>query len=261
MDAMACRASRWYSDTLAASVTGQMSSRWCGIPSRSAGVSLAVPMSMPRYSCMESALMISPPRVSARRSDRADFPAAVGPTTATTGWSDTGLRAGTARRHAEQDPLWRQPRFGYPCAGFAARARPACGAGRAGGPGIAAAGPPDAQRRLVGQQVVRRGAGDDGRDHVAGAGRGGVAGDGTGREVHQAVVRGAARHPVRGAVLAALAVGDQNNDLVAGQLLVLLPGDLRDQRGQPLVAIPDHLGRHLVVHLRGGRAGADGVLE
>ena len=48
MSSTAARASRWYSATLAGSVTSQMSSRWCGTPSRSAGVSLAVPMSMPR---------------------------------------------------------------------------------------------------------------------------------------------------------------------------------------------------------------------
>ena len=44
-----------------------------------------MPMSMPRYSCMESALTISPPSDRASRSDSPDFPAAVGPTTAITG--------------------------------------------------------------------------------------------------------------------------------------------------------------------------------
>ena len=41
-------ASRWYSATLAVSVTSQMSSSWCGTPPRSSVVSLAVPMSIPR---------------------------------------------------------------------------------------------------------------------------------------------------------------------------------------------------------------------
>ena len=36
------------SATLAGSVTSQMSRRWCGMPPRSSGVSLAVPMSIPR---------------------------------------------------------------------------------------------------------------------------------------------------------------------------------------------------------------------
>jgi hypothetical protein len=44
----AARATRWYAATLAGSVTSQMSSTWCGTPARSAGVSLAVPMSIPR---------------------------------------------------------------------------------------------------------------------------------------------------------------------------------------------------------------------
>ena len=55
------------------------------MPTRWAGASLAVPMSMPRYSCMESALMTSPPSSWASRRPRSDLPAAVAPTTATTG--------------------------------------------------------------------------------------------------------------------------------------------------------------------------------
>ncbi len=45
---MTPRAIRWYSATLAATVTSQTSSRWWVIPPCSPGVSLAVPMSMPR---------------------------------------------------------------------------------------------------------------------------------------------------------------------------------------------------------------------
>src|SRR5690606_32577923 len=46
--------------------------------------SFAVPMSMPRYTCIESALTTSPPRRSASSTARSDLPAAVGPTTAIT---------------------------------------------------------------------------------------------------------------------------------------------------------------------------------
>ena len=49
---------------------------------RSSAESLAVPMSMPRYSCIESALTISPPSAVASRIPSSDFPTAVGPTTA-----------------------------------------------------------------------------------------------------------------------------------------------------------------------------------
>ena len=48
MPAMTSSASTWYSATLAVVVTSQTSSKWCGIPRRSAIESLAVPMSMPR---------------------------------------------------------------------------------------------------------------------------------------------------------------------------------------------------------------------
>src|SRR3954464_10961145 len=55
------------------------------MPRRCATVSFAVPMSMPRYSCMASALTISPPSRSASSRPRSDLPVAVGPTTATMG--------------------------------------------------------------------------------------------------------------------------------------------------------------------------------
>ncbi|GAA3080293.1 hypothetical protein GCM10020254_25800 [Streptomyces goshikiensis] len=45
-------------------------------------------------------------------------------------------------------------------------------------------------------------------------------------EVHEAVVRGAPREAVRGAVLAALALRDHDLQGAADLLLVLLPGDL-----------------------------------
>ncbi len=71
--------------TDAASRTCHRSSRWCGTPPRSTRSGFAVPMSMPRYSCMESALTTSPPRRWASATASAVLPVAVGPTTATTG--------------------------------------------------------------------------------------------------------------------------------------------------------------------------------
>jgi tRNA A37 N6-isopentenylltransferase MiaA len=47
---------------------------------RVAASGFAVPMSMPRYTCAESALTISPPNRRARASATADLPDAVGPT-------------------------------------------------------------------------------------------------------------------------------------------------------------------------------------
>src|SRR5256885_12011956 len=56
-----------------------MSIRWCGMPRRSTGATLSVPMSNPRYTAVESQLMISPPKRSATASPTALFPVAVGP--------------------------------------------------------------------------------------------------------------------------------------------------------------------------------------
>ena len=55
-----------------------------GRPRARRACSLAVPMSMPRYSCIASALTTSPPSACASASPRSDLPVAVGPTTATT---------------------------------------------------------------------------------------------------------------------------------------------------------------------------------
>src|SRR5256885_4547852 len=54
----------------------------CALPIsrvRSASVAFAVPISMPRYTCMESTEIISAPICSASSSAMADFPTAVGP--------------------------------------------------------------------------------------------------------------------------------------------------------------------------------------
>ena len=60
--------------------------RWCGTAARSAAVGLAVPMSRPRYTCIESIDTISTsPSACAAASASADFPDAVGPTSARCG--------------------------------------------------------------------------------------------------------------------------------------------------------------------------------
>ena len=74
-----------------------------GRPAARRAVSLAVPMSMPRYSCMASALTTSPPSACASASPRSDLPVAVGPTTATTrviGVSPGSVGRGRCRRRA-----------------------------------------------------------------------------------------------------------------------------------------------------------------
>ena len=53
--------------------------RWCGAAACSAGVGLAVPMSMPRKTCRESTEMISPPRWRATPTAAVVFPVAVAP--------------------------------------------------------------------------------------------------------------------------------------------------------------------------------------
>ena len=52
---------------------------WCTAAARSAGVGFAVPMSMRRYICMESAETISPPSALASAMPSAVLPVAVGP--------------------------------------------------------------------------------------------------------------------------------------------------------------------------------------
>ena len=151
------------------------------------------------------------------------------------------------------------------CRAAPARARPAGRRCRAGGvlrgalaglPGVARPGAAHAQRRVVRAQVMRRGTRDAGGYDVAGTRSGVVRG-----EVHQAVVAGAARHAVRGRVLAPLPLGDEDLDDGAVLPRVLLGGDLLDERDEPVVALLHHRPRHLVRHGRGRGARADRVLE
>src|SRR6266478_6412352 len=57
------------------------------MPRRSEWLGFAVPISKPRYSCVESQATTSPPSCSASFTPSADFPDAVGPTMATRGKS------------------------------------------------------------------------------------------------------------------------------------------------------------------------------
>ncbi len=83
MSAIAARAAAWNSDTVNSSAGSTRSSRWCGTARCSAGVGLAVPMSMPRYTCMESTVTISrSPSAAATARATEDLPDAVHPTRA-----------------------------------------------------------------------------------------------------------------------------------------------------------------------------------
>ncbi len=59
MAATAARASAWKRATDHSSSGSATSIRWCGTADRSSGVALAVPTSMPRYTCIESIETIS----------------------------------------------------------------------------------------------------------------------------------------------------------------------------------------------------------
>src|SRR5688572_14676550 len=92
-------ASRAYCAAVYSSVGSAMSMRWWGMPCRSWTDTLSVPMSKPRYTAVESQLMISPRRVAASASARALFPVAVGPRIATTG----GLRTDAEENVHDED--------------------------------------------------------------------------------------------------------------------------------------------------------------
>ena len=71
----------------------------------------AVPMSNPRYSCVESHAITSPPNCSASQTPNADFPDAVGPTMATSGeswlrfiWGTATATPGSAAPPAQSAP-------------------------------------------------------------------------------------------------------------------------------------------------------------
>ena len=142
----------------------------------------------------------------------------------------------------------------------------ACGGVTAGFPGVAGPGAADVERGAVGDEVVRRAVGDAGGDDVAGprGHSGPVRPVGRGRvrdEVHEAVVPRSAGHAAGGGILPPFSLGHQDLDHGSVLLLVLLGRDLVDQRDEPLVPVLHHVPRHLAVHGRGGRPGADRVLE
>ena len=68
-----------YRETEKSSSGSATSIMWWGMPPISSGVGLAVPMSMRRYICMESADTTSPLRALASSTARRVFPEAVGP--------------------------------------------------------------------------------------------------------------------------------------------------------------------------------------
>ena len=89
---------------------------------------MAVPMSMPRYSCIESALMTSPPMAPGQAQGERGLAGRVGPTTATTRQQAAGLRGTRGQaRHAGRQP-WGQPA----AAGMARTLRGRTGAIQAG---------------------------------------------------------------------------------------------------------------------------------
>src|SRR3979490_2151710 len=71
------------------------------MPRRSATAILSVPMSKPRYTAVESQLMISPPNRSASASASALLPVAVDPRTATT--SGLGIRSADAKEDVHDE--------------------------------------------------------------------------------------------------------------------------------------------------------------
>src|SRR5262249_38269099 len=95
-----------------------MSMRWWGTRARTSVVTLAVPMSRPRYTCAESTLTISMGAVSARRSAQSVLPAPVGPVRTQTGSAPgaAGTSANTSAAPQEQlvELLQGQARPGRP---------------------------------------------------------------------------------------------------------------------------------------------------
>ena len=85
--------------------------QWWATSARSAGVGLAVPMSMPRYTCIESTDTISTPVHGAgEASASADLPDAVGPTMASGGdvtAPSTGMRVRVGGQRDDLDELAR----------------------------------------------------------------------------------------------------------------------------------------------------------
>src|SRR5881628_2880534 len=75
------------------------------MPRRSAAAILSVPMSKPRYTAVESQLMISPSYRSASASASALLPVAVGPSTATANRLLTTLHAAARKPRKHADPL------------------------------------------------------------------------------------------------------------------------------------------------------------
>ena len=91
---------RWNSATVKSCAGSTRSSRWWRTSARSCSVGLAVPMSMPRYTCMGRSTRARPSaHLPGDAIATADFPDAVGPTTASHGDAgDRGQSRATSQR-------------------------------------------------------------------------------------------------------------------------------------------------------------------
>ena len=106
--------------------------------------------------------------------------------------------------------------------------------------------------------MVGCGVGDLGDDQIT---RARLADCGFARYVDEAIVGSTSRESCGRTVLATLPLGHEHLNLPTDEALALLPGDLLDQGGEPLVAVLHHRLGDLVVHRRGRRARSRGVLE
>ena len=232
------------------------------MPRRSASGSFAVPMSMPRYSCMASALTISaarpaaPPEPRRGRATSRSCPVPVAPTTAI-------RRRGVVSQPAA---LCRCRSVGRPSDTLAVGPR---GADRDGA-GLGLRRGPRRRRRAVrrirsgapsGESAMRwNGAAWVTATVTTSPGRGTSLPAGSSKWTRRLSSARPLSRCVCG-VLAALALGDEHLDLAADDRAVLFPRDAFLQGGEPLVAFLYDRLRHLVRHRRGGGALADRVLE
>ena len=126
----------------------------------------------------------------------------------------------------------------------------------AGGVGVSGAGAAVAEEAIVGDEVMRRSAGDRRGDDVAGAHRLLAR-----REMHQPPVTCPSTHPCGAVVFAAFSGGHQKFDGPADLVAVFLQRDLVLQRDESVIAFLHNDFRHLITEFGRGGAGPLGVLE
>src|SRR6478736_5419661 len=229
------------------------------MPRRSPTGSLAVPMSMPRYSCMASALTISAGRpraasASARSRDSAVLPVPVAPTRAQRAGaavtrSDADAERGKAQRHRARG------------AGLGARRGDGARLGERTVVSVAGTRATDAQGGAVGRireqveggRMRHRDAHDVAGARDVGAGRH--------LEVDEPVIFGASGEAVGRGILLALAGRDEHLQLATDLPAVLCERDALLELDEAVVALLDDGLGHLALHRRGGGALADRVLE